>query len=102
MNVDIGYALDTAILSLNSIIGLSEDVIDPTFEDWTCEGFLRSYSEATGKDRRDIALEWMERNYKAIYAANFAIKNLSSLVVDILELLPPLQKMEIKEAAQHE
>lgn len=102
MNVNIGHALDTAISSMNSIVGLSQDVIAPAFGDWTCEGFLQSYSKATGKDRRDIALEWVERNYNAIYAANLAIQTMSSLAVDILEILPPLQERESKEYGKHE
>ena len=99
--MDIGEKLDFVCRSLTSITGLVEDVIDPMFGGWTCEGFFQCQEEKTGKSRQEIALEWVDRNFDALVSIAFTIETLSRTSSDIVQMLPPMKEMERTEAAQH-
>lgn len=74
-------------------LGLLEDVIQPAFGDLRCDGLLGVKEESRG----DRAIDWMERNFNALYAASYAARNLIENVADTLQMLPVWE-----EVAQHE
>ena len=70
-----------------AVLGLLEDVIQPAFGDLRCDG----------------AIDWVEKNYNALYSACYAARSLIEDVADTLQMLPVQQETEIgKEAAQHD
>lgn len=73
-------------------LGLLEDVIQPAFEDLRCDGLLGTEEESRG----DRAVDWMEKNFNALYAASYAARNLIENVADTLRMLPVQ-----KEVPQH-
>lgn len=65
-------------------LGLLEDVINPAFGDLRCDGLLGTKEESRGKH----AVDWMEKNFNALYAASYAARNLVESVADTLQILP--------------
>ena len=47
--------------------GLLEEVIDPMFDDYRCDGILEAYAKKNGGDLNKAARAWMEENYNALY-----------------------------------
>lgn len=94
----IGYELQQAEISAVAVKGLLEDLITPVFECFTCAGLLDEKSKHTGGDKGAAALEWMEENFNALYAACFAADALSQRVMDILQMLPRVQEPNKTEA----
>ena len=76
--------------------GLLEDVIDPMFEDFRCDGILDVYAEKNDGDRNKAARAWMDENYDALYAAIYAVNLMVSRVSDTLQGMPQVQP--VKEA----
>ena len=82
-----------------AVLGLLEDVIQPDFGDLRCDGLL----DQKGKSRGDCAIDWVEKNFNALYSACYAARSLIEDVADTLQMLPVQQETEIgKEAAQHD
>lgn len=82
-----------------AVLGLLEDVIQPAFGDLRCDGLL----DQKGKSRGDCAIDWVEKNFNALYSACYAARSLIEDVADTLQMLPVQQETEIgKEAAQHD
>ena len=80
-----------------AVLGLLEDVIQPAFGDLRCDGLL----DQKGKSRGDCAIDWVEKNFNALYSACYAARSLIEDVADTLQMLPVQQETEIgKEAAQ--
>ena len=92
------YRLEEADRAAVAIAGLMEDVIDPAFYGYACQGLLDAWSREMGGDKGAAAIKWMEGHFDELYAACNAVNVLSRQVVDILQMLPRVQK---KEAAQH-
>ena len=82
-----------------AVLGLLEDVIQPAFGDLRCDGLL----DQKGKSRGDCAIDWVEKNFNALYSACYAARSLIEDVADTLQMLPVQQETEIgTEAAQHD
>lgn len=75
-----------------AVLGLLEDVIQPALR---CDGPL----DQKGKSRGDCAIDWLEKNFTALYSACYAARSLIEDVADTLQMLPVQQG---KEAAQHD
>lgn len=71
-----------------AVLGLLTDVIQPAFGDFSCDGML----SMSGKSRGDCAIDWMENNFNALYAASYAARNLIENVVETLQMLPVQQE----------
>lgn len=65
-------------------LGLLEDVIQPAFGDLRCDGLLGEKVESRG----NRAIDWMEKNFNALYAASYAARSLIEDVANTLQTLP--------------
>lgn len=88
----IKHDLAEAEIGIVAINGLLEDVIDPIFECFTCDGILTERSKHTGGDKNAAAREWMEENFDTLYAACYAARAISERAMDILQMLPVIRK----------
>ena len=77
-----------------AVLGLLEDVIQPAFGDLRCDGLL----DQKGKSRGDCAIDWVEKNFNALYSACYAARSLIEDVADTLQMLPVQQETEIRRA----
>ena len=64
-----------------AVLGLLEDVIQPAFGDLRCDGLL----DQKGKSRGDCAIDWVEKNFNALYSACYAARSLIEDVADTLQ-----------------
>ena len=73
-------------------LGLLEDVIQPAVEGLRRDGLLGTEEESRG----ERGVDWMEKNFNALYATSYAARNLIENVADTLRMLPVQ-----KEVPQH-
>lgn len=95
----ISHRLEATEKAAVAMSGLLEDVINPAFDGYTCEGLLDAWSKETDGDKGAAARNWMEEHFDALYAACEAVNVLANQVTDILQMLIYVQE---KEAAQNE
>lgn len=76
--------------------GLLEEVIDPMFDDYRCNGILEAYAKKNGGDLNKAARAWMEENYNALCTTIYAVNHMISRVTDTLQGMPEVQP--VKEA----
>lgn len=90
------YDLEQASEASVAARGLLEEVIDPMFDDYRCDGILEVYAKKNGGDLNKAAREWMEKNYNALCTTIYAVNHMISRVSDTLQCLPQVQP--VKEA----
>lgn len=85
---DLVQELDAATSAIVAAYGLLEDAIVPQFDEMTCKGLLTYWAKASRKSQEQVAVEWMEEHFDALYASCEAVRVLAELTMDKLEMLP--------------